>query len=144
MANWRKSDIYPQFDTGNGVYREVVVGKCSDGYYSRHWTGRPYGHKQYYDRGNFGLWETIVDGVYTTNYSKVRDSNLAEHSECFDYAYQIQQIKDSQTNTGKLDIGLTGSNENGGGRGQRASTDIPIPLIMSALIGISTIIYWLK
>ncbi len=153
MAEWQQSDIYPQFSSGSGVYREVVVGKCPDGLYSRHWTGRPYGHKKYYDRGNFGLVETVQDGVYTAQYSKVKESNLAEHNDCFDYAYRIQQLTANQTNTGKLDIGLTGSGNgsgtgsggnSGGSRGQRSSTDVPLELIAGAIIGIGTIIYWLK
>ena len=142
-TDWRKSDIYPQWDTGSGVYREVVVGRCANGDYARYSKGRPFGHKKYYDRGSFGLHETAVAGEYNHRYIRSEDTNKAYYDDCFNYALGIQNQPDFD---GKLDVNEdSGSNQSdGGNRGQRASTNVPIILIVSAIIALITIIYWLK
>lgn len=140
-TDWRKSDIYPQWDTGNGAYREVVVGRCANGDYARFSKGRPFGHKKYYDKGSFGLHETAVAGQYNHRFIRSEDTNKAYYDGCFNHALHIQnqpdEIFDDEQNPDEIDNG-------NGGRGQRKSTDIPIILIVSVIIALITIIYWLR
>jgi hypothetical protein len=141
---------YPTWVSGNGIHRVTVTGPDSFGRYIR----------RYNKIGSFGLifWNKypdqqfykIVSGGYSMpeatsenpepigfwTFGASGDPTSKNHyDKVFDYAYAQLHPQEPPPPPPP---------EVAPSRGQRESTDVPIPLIASALIGITTIIYWLK
>lgn len=148
---WRKSDDYPTWQKGRGIYTQTVTGACEDGKYVRRYNknGSIFGidyvvKKDLYEEGLFGF-VALEDGANegTQNFVGERSTNKERFDNCFNYA--INREENLPNGAEELPIGTEEVLTEDNYRPPRTPTSLPIiPMLMGVVIVIGIILFFIK
>ncbi len=154
MSDWRKSDQYPTWRKGRGIYTQTVTGACDNGKYVREYNkiGNIFGinyvtKKDQYEEGLFGF-VPLEEGadVGTWNFVGERGTNKDRFDRCFEHATRVNAVAElDESEYSKLPIGTEEVVTEDNYRPPRTSTSLPIiPLVTGVVILIAIIMFFRK
>jgi hypothetical protein len=154
MSGWVKSDKYPTWRKGSGIYTQTVTGACDNRKFVRQYNkiGSIFGinyvtKKDQYEEGLFGF-VPLEDGadVGTWNFLGERSTNKDRFDGCFEYATRVNAVAElDESDYGKLPVGTQEVLTEDNYRPPRTSTSLPIiPMLMGVVIVIAIIFFFIK
>ena len=153
MSGWAKSDQYPTWRKGRGIYTETVTGACDNGKYVREYNkiGSIFGinfvsKKDQYEEGLFGF-VPLEEGadVGTWNFVGENSTNRERFDDCLNYAIERDNNLTDYDFFDEVSKGEGSSETEDKYRPPRVSTSLPIiPMVMGVVVLIAIIMFFRK